>query len=138
MSVSNSQFIPAPFLPFGIHTFVLYICNIYFCFANKMIYTIFLDSTYMCQYFFFSFWLTSLYDISRSVHPRLCKWPSFILFQDCITFDIMETYLNMYIWQEWFISMISSKMYWIVTHCSLAFKNTFSGNNMSFFLLGTT
>ena len=36
MSVPISQFLPCPPFPFGIHKFVLY-----FCFANKTIYTIF-------------------------------------------------------------------------------------------------
>ena len=36
---------PTPF-PLGIHTFVLYVC-LCFCFGNKIIYTNFLDSTYM-------------------------------------------------------------------------------------------
>ena len=31
--------------PFDIHPFVLYVC-VYFCFANKIIYTIFLDSRF--------------------------------------------------------------------------------------------
>ena len=35
-----------PLSAFGVHMFVLYIC-VYFCFANRFICTIFLDSTYM-------------------------------------------------------------------------------------------
>ena len=38
----------------GIHKFVLYIC-LYFCFANEIIYTIFLDFIYMCYYTIFVF-----------------------------------------------------------------------------------
>ena len=39
---------PTPSYPLGIHKFVsLHLC-LYFCFAYKFIYTIFLDSTYMC------------------------------------------------------------------------------------------
>jgi len=40
-----------PYFPLGIHTFVLYIC---FCFANKFICTIFLNSTHG-QYYIFVF-----------------------------------------------------------------------------------
>ena len=47
MSISISQFIPLPASSLGVHIFVLYIC-VYFCFANKIIYTAFLDSKYMC------------------------------------------------------------------------------------------
>ena len=50
MSVSVSQFFP--FFPSGVHTFVLLCLCLYFCFANKIIYTIFLDSAdvliYIC------------------------------------------------------------------------------------------
>ena len=42
MSVPVSQFIPLPLSLLGVHMFVLYLC---FCFANKIIYTILLDST---------------------------------------------------------------------------------------------
>ena len=44
------RFPPQP----GIHTFILYIC-LYFCFANEIIYTIFLDFIYMCYYTIFVF-----------------------------------------------------------------------------------
>ena len=41
----------------------------YFCFANKIIYTIFLDSTFMHQYMIFIFLLlTYLWTLSRSSH----------------------------------------------------------------------
>ena len=40
----NSSYPP---FPLGIHTFVLYVC-LYFYFANKIIYTIFLDCIYKC------------------------------------------------------------------------------------------
>ena len=38
MSIPISQFIPGLPSPFGVHTFVLYICVSYFCFANSFIY----------------------------------------------------------------------------------------------------
>ena len=57
--------------PVGIHVCSLHLF-LYFCFANKIIYTIFLDSTYMhnnIQYLFFSFWLTSFFTlVFRSIH----------------------------------------------------------------------
>ena len=34
--------------PIGIHTFVIYLWCLYFCFADKFIYITFLDSTYIC------------------------------------------------------------------------------------------
>ena len=47
MSIPISQFIPPPF-PYDIPMFYpLHLC-LYFCFVNKVINTIFLDSTYMC------------------------------------------------------------------------------------------
>ena len=42
-----SQFLPPPPFPFGIHTFVLYVLCLYFCFANRINRIIFLDSTCM-------------------------------------------------------------------------------------------
>ena len=48
---------PPPTLPLGIHIFVVYVSCLYFCFANKIIYTIFLNSTSSIntQCLFFSF-----------------------------------------------------------------------------------
>ena len=46
VSTPISQFLPFTPFPLGIHTFVLYV-YISICFANKVIYTIFLDSTHM-------------------------------------------------------------------------------------------
>ena len=63
-----SQFRPLTF-PLGIHTFVLCLC-LYFCFANNIIYIIFLDSTYMHYYTIFDFLFLTLYDILY-VHPHL-------------------------------------------------------------------
>ena len=63
-----------PFLPPSVHTSVLYV---YFCFANKTIYTIFLDSMYMLihWYLFFSFWLTSSIWLSRGPSMSLQRTP---------------------------------------------------------------
>ena len=44
MSIPIFQFLPPPPSPLGIHIFLFYIC-LYFCFANKFICIIFLDST---------------------------------------------------------------------------------------------
>ena len=55
---------------------------LYFCIANKVICTIFLDSTYTCYYTIFVFlFLTyfTLYD-TLQVHPLLYKWTNFIPF----------------------------------------------------------
>ena len=55
--------------PVGIHVCSLHLF-LYFCFANKIIYTIFLDSTHMHLYtMFFSFLLTSL--CIQSVGPPM-------------------------------------------------------------------
>ena len=60
MSVPVCQFIPPPSL-LDVYKFVLYVYVSML--ANKLICTIFLDSTYKQYYvIFFSFWLTSLYD----------------------------------------------------------------------------
>ena len=70
MSIPISQSIPPPLFPFGIHTFILY-----FCFANKITYTILLDFTYMYQYmtsvFLFLTYFT-LYD-TLYIHLHLYK-----------------------------------------------------------------
>ena len=42
----NSFHLPPPASTLGVHTFILCAC-VYFCFANRFIYTIFLDPTYM-------------------------------------------------------------------------------------------
>ena len=66
--IPNSQFIPL--FPFANHKFFLYVC-VYFCFKNKFICIIFLDSTYKWYYiiFVFSVWLALLsMIISRSIH----------------------------------------------------------------------
>ena len=62
-SQSPNSSLPTPF-PLGIRTFVLHLC-LYSCFANRVICTIFLDSTYMRYYTIFAFlFLTyfTLYD----------------------------------------------------------------------------
>ena len=61
MSIPTFQFIPPSSSPWYPYVYSLCLC-LYFCFANKFIWTIFLESTYIIQYFFFSFWLTSLCD----------------------------------------------------------------------------
>ena len=60
MLILFPQFIPSPLSPVGVPMFVLYLCA-YFCFDNKIIYTVFLDSTYTSYYIIFVFlFLTSL------------------------------------------------------------------------------
>ena len=49
MSVPISQFIPPPLPPWNPQVCSLYLC-LYFCFANKIVFIIFLDSTYMHQH----------------------------------------------------------------------------------------
>ena len=46
VSVPNSQFLPSLFPPQYPYICSLCLC-LYFCFANKIIYTVFLDSTYL-------------------------------------------------------------------------------------------
>ena len=69
-----------------------YICSLCLClsfsFANKIIYSIFLDSTCMHIYTVFVFiFLTysTLYD-KLWLHPCLCKWPYFISFSGWVIF----------------------------------------------------
>ena len=81
-STSISQSIPSLPSPLGSHVCSVHLC-LYFCFANKVIYTIFLDSTYMhCM--FFSFWFHSIrqflgastyciYDLPRHTLATWCK-----------------------------------------------------------------
>ena len=69
-SVPISQFIPPPPSPHGVHMFVLCVC-LYVCFANKIIYTTFLDSTYVhyCTFvFFFLIYFTLYMTVFRSSH----------------------------------------------------------------------
>ena len=49
MWVPVSQFIPASLYPLGVHVFLLYVC-ISFCFVNKSICILFLDSVYKWYY----------------------------------------------------------------------------------------
>ena len=42
MSIPISQFMPPLFFPLDSHIFILYVC-LHFCFANRIIYNIFLD-----------------------------------------------------------------------------------------------
>ena len=66
-----------------------YICSLrlclYFCFANKIIYTIFLDSTYVCYYTIFVFLFLTSFTLYE-VHPRFYNWPNFIHFNGWIIF----------------------------------------------------
>ena len=49
MLIPVSQFLPpTPPFPLGVHTFVLYGSVSISVFANEIIYTIFLDFTYVC------------------------------------------------------------------------------------------
>ena len=56
-SIPVSQFLPRPLSPLvSIHLFSMSVSLcLYFCSANAIIYTIFLDSTYMCLYMIFVF-----------------------------------------------------------------------------------
>ena len=95
VSTPISQFILPLASLLGAHVFVfLYLCAC-FCFANKIIYTIFLNCTYIyinMWYLFFSFWLNSFcVTVSRSIlglcllahfslHYILCSLGMFYLF----------------------------------------------------------
>ena len=73
-----------PCIPFGRNVFVFYVC-LYFCFSNKIICTVFLDSTYVnIWYLFFSFWLTFL--CMTLVCPR---WLIFLPFHGWIIFHCL-------------------------------------------------
>ena len=87
MSIPISQFIPPSFPPWYPYICSLRLCFC-FCFANKFICIIFLDSTYKRYYMIFIFlFLTyfTLYD-SFWVHPRLCRWHYFIPFYGWVIF----------------------------------------------------
>ena len=47
MSIPISQFISSSFLTLYLNIYSLHLC-LYFCFANRFVSTIFVDSTYMC------------------------------------------------------------------------------------------
>ena len=87
MSIPISQFIPPPPPHLDVHVFVLYICVSISVFANKIIYTIFLDSTCMhihIRYLFFSLGLASLFmTISRSNHISTSNPISLLFFFQC-------------------------------------------------------
>ena len=91
VSIPVFQFLP----PHPVSPWYPYICSLclclYFCFANKIIYTIFLDSTYLRYYTIFAFlFLTyfTLYD-TLYVHPHLYKWPNFVPFYGWVIFHCM-------------------------------------------------
>ena len=67
---------PTAFL-FGIHVCSLHLC-LYFNLANQIIYTAFLDSTYMHYYIYFSFT-----DLLQSVWHSLCPSISLQMTQFC-------------------------------------------------------
>ena len=81
MSIPISQFKPPSSPPWYSYVCSLHLC-LYFCFANKFICIIFLDSPCTLYYtilvFLFLTYLI-LYD-SLYVHPCLCKWHIFIPF----------------------------------------------------------
>ena len=87
VSTPVSQFLPP--LPSSPLVSVYSLC-FYFYFANKIIYTIFLDSTYIMLIYgiYFSDWL-HFYD-TISVHPRLYKWPDFVPFSGWVIFHGMK------------------------------------------------
>ena len=68
-SIPVSKLIPPPF-PLGIYTFVLYLC---LCFANKIICTIFLDPTYMYQYYSICFPLHFFHYITCILYCYICS-----------------------------------------------------------------
>ena len=82
MSTPISQFTPPCLSPLGYP----YVCSLclcpYFCFADKIIYTILLDSTnkHSCKIYVFLF-LTyfTLYD-RHQIHSYHYKWPHFVPF----------------------------------------------------------
>ena len=70
-----------PYPPWCPYICSLHLC-LYVCFADMLICIIFLDSIYKRYYTIFVFlFLTyfTLYD-SLQVHPRVCKWHSFVPF----------------------------------------------------------
>ena len=69
--ISQSQIHPTS-LPFLVALCLLSTSMSHFCFANKFICTIFLDSTYKHYYVFFFLTYLILYD-SLQVRPCLCK-----------------------------------------------------------------
>ena len=103
MSVPLSHFVPAypspSHLPSPTHLpqypYILSLCLcLYFCFANKFICIIFLDSTYKWYYtiFIFFFWLTSLcMTASRSIHVSANCTLSF-LFNDWVIFHCVHVW----------------------------------------------
>ena len=74
MLIPISQFIPPSFSPWYPYIYSLYLC-LYFCFANKFIWTIFLDSTYKIYYTIFVFlfltYFTVWQSLGSSISPSL-------------------------------------------------------------------
>ena len=101
----NSSHLP---FPLGIYTFVLYLC-LCFCFANKIICTIFLDSTYMYQYYSICFPLSDLTSVcmtvSRTIHVSTNDSVSFLFMAEWYSF-LKFIYFN---WR-----LITSQYCWII------------------------
>ena len=93
MSIPVSCFIPPSPLLLGNHKFVFHVCNLWlsFCFADKFICTIFLDSAYKLCYPYLPHndWLHS---VCQSLGPSCCcKWHNLVLFITELCF-VVHTY----------------------------------------------
>ena len=97
--------------PLGIHPFVLYIC-LYFCFANRFICTIFLDSTYV------------IYDICLCLTPlsMIISRSTYVAANGIISFFFMA---ELYIYRHTHIRTISFVFFfcffWIFEFCFIYF-----------------
>ena len=104
----NSVCVSIPVPPTPLSPWYPSICSLYlyscFCFAQKIIYAIFLDSIYICiniWYLFFSFWLTSLSLIlSQSIHVS-ANVPYFVSFYDWVIFHCIYVPHLLYLFLCW-------------------------------------
>ena len=94
MLIPVSQFIP-PLIP-TLVSICLSSTSVYFCFANKDIYTIFLNSIYIIWYLFF--WLTSLCMVgSRAIHVSANDTISFLYTANIPVYICTTSFFNLFL-----------------------------------------
>ena len=94
MLIPVSQFIP-PLIPTLVSIY-LFSTSVYFCFANKDIYTIFLNSIYIIWYLFF--WLTSLCMVgSRAIHVSANDTISFLYMANIPVYICTTSFFNLFL-----------------------------------------
>ena len=105
MSGPFPQCIPSPVL-LSAHTFFCLCLCLYFCFENKFIYTIFIDSTYMHYNWFFFLFMAyfNLYwqSLGSSMTLQMAQFYSFLWLGNIAAVKLKDAYsLEGKLWPTW-------------------------------------